>query len=294
MSIAPGSPIVAADRVSDVFTRHPDAELRLIAAFEAHSAHFHALRNPLTRRVMTRLVTVEQAARIASVPVALLLLDLNRAAGLDAGAEVEAPMTDPLVHAPDRPNVPADGAAAPPLLPGETVELDVREDLRQGREPFSRIMAAVAGLREGQTLLLRATFEPVPLFTVMAKRGFAHRAEQLAADDWRVWFFRAPVPPPPDHGVREVAPPDVSAAAIGAGSDDVVLDVRGLEPPEPLVRTLEALEQLPPGRRLVQVNVRVPQHLLPMLRERGFDYALEQPRPDLVLVRIHHTTPGAA
>src|SRR5690606_25088448 len=34
-----------------------------------------------------------------------------------------------------------------------------------------------------------------------------------------------------------------------AGGDDVVvLDVRGLEPPEPMMRTLETLETLPPAR----------------------------------------------
>ncbi|HEU4786477.1 MAG TPA: DUF2249 domain-containing protein, partial [Gemmatimonadaceae bacterium] len=53
------------------------------------------------------------------------------------------------------------------------VELDVREDLRSGREPFSKIMSAVAALGANDVLLLRTIFEPAPLFGVLAKRGFA-------------------------------------------------------------------------------------------------------------------------
>ena len=71
------------------------------------------------------------------------------------------------------------------------VELDVREDLRKGQEPFSRIMATVADLRDDDVFLLRATFQPVPLFNVLARRGFVHEAEQLAPDDWAVRFWRA-------------------------------------------------------------------------------------------------------
>lgn len=48
-----------------------------------------------------------------------------------------------------------------------------------------------------------------------------------------------------------------------------VLDLRGLPPPEPLVRTLEAVEALPDGDELVVVTERRPVHLLPLLLERG-------------------------
>ena len=66
------------------------------------------------------------------------------------------------------------------------VELDVREDLRNGQEPFSRIMAARRELPEGGALAVRAIFEPAPLYAVMAKQGLAHWTERLAADAGRV------------------------------------------------------------------------------------------------------------
>ena len=64
------------------------------------------------------------------------------------------------------------------------------------------------------------------------------------------------------------------------------LDVRNLEPPEPLLRTLEALEHLPDGHELVHVNQRVPQLLFPVLAERGFACEVDDADPERVLVRI--------
>ena len=50
------------------------------------------------------------------------------------------------------------------------------------------------------------------------------------------------------------------------------LDVRELPPPQPLQKTIERLEALDDDTLLVQVNDRTPQHLFPMLEERGYAY----------------------
>ena len=48
------------------------------------------------------------------------------------------------------------------------------------------------------------------------------------------------------------------------------LDARGLEPPQPMVRILEALEVLPASAELHARTDRNPVHLHPFLAERGF------------------------
>ena len=68
------------------------------------------------------------------------------------------------------------------------LELDVRPILRHGGEPVGAIMTAVGQLTMGQRLKLFATFKPVPLFDVMARRGFAHEARALNDGDWMVIF----------------------------------------------------------------------------------------------------------
>lgn len=195
------------------------------------------------------------------------------------------------------------------------VDLDVRQDLREGREPFRRIMDARKSLPSGGVLRLRAIFEPVPLYRVMAKQGFAHWTERFDDDDWRVWFYPAPergaqlpdesagdgdraagrarpkgadVAGAADPADAVDGPPDAGGLDATTDDDVVVLDVRGLEPPEPMVRTLEALERLARGETLVQINVRVPRFLLPRLEERGFAYEIREQDGDLVRVFIRH------
>lgn len=72
----------------------------------------------------------------------------------------------------------------------KTVTVDVREDIRQGREPFEKIMAAVIRLQPDETLLLIVSFEPLPLYRVMARNGFTHWASQTVEGDWKVYFRR--------------------------------------------------------------------------------------------------------
>ncbi len=52
--------------------------------------------------------------------------------------------------------------------------------------------------------------------------------------------------------------------------DDIVLDVCGLEPPEPLERVLEALSSLPSGRRLCVIIGREPIPLYRILEQNGY------------------------
>lgn len=279
------------DRVSSVLARDES----LVDVFVDASPAFERLRKPALRRVMSRLVTVAQAARIAGVDADDLVRRLNHHLGEDAGP-APSPGTGASGVAERTPRPPAlEG-----LPPERILDLDVREDLRTGREPFSRIMGALRELPEDGVLRLRAVFEPVPLYGVLEKRGFHHWTERLAPDDWRVWFHQpvgtdreaasseGPRGVPGEPGDRETVSgpsPDASAgaepgeppgAAPGPDPDVVVLDVRGLEPPEPMVRTLEALETLPPGGTLVQLNVRVPRFLLPRLKERGFTWEIRE------------------
>lgn len=167
------------------------------------------------------------------------------------------------------------------------VDLDVREELRGGGEPFSRIMAARSSVPPDGALRLRAIFEPVPLYAVMAKQGFDHWTERLADDDWCVWFFRAEASRAEEPTEDPTPVPDADTNP-DEDAGVVVLDVRGLEPPEPMVRTLEALERLPKGGTLVQINVRVPRFLLPELEARGFTHEIREQSEDLVRLFIRH------
>jgi hypothetical protein len=170
--------------------------------------------------------------------------------------------------------------------------VDVREDIRAGREPLAKIMAAVRVLGPEQVLVLRAPFEPIPLYHVLGKRGFAHWAECGAADDWTVWFYRGadqPVAESPPGASRD----ESQASACGETADAVeVIDVRGLEPPQPMLRILQALDRLEPNAQLVVRHDRRPILLYPQLEDRGFAHETDEPEPGLVRIVIRRA--GAA
>lgn len=56
-------------------------------------------------------------------------------------------------------------------------------------------------------------------------------------------------------------------------TDLITLDVRGLEPPEPLERVLEALAVLLRGQRLRMLIDREPRPLYSILNQNNFSYA---------------------
>lgn len=80
----------------------------------------------------------------------------------------------------------AEDVTADEQNPDEVV-LDVRPLLARGEEPFGKIMETVAGL-DGRSLLLIASFEPVPLFGVLGEQGYSHEAEKVSDTEWRIRF----------------------------------------------------------------------------------------------------------
>lgn len=198
---------------------------------------------------------------------------------------------------------------------GREVVVDVREQLKAGKEPFSDIMAAAESCAVGDTLVLYATFKPVPLLMLLKSQGFQGEATKLGKRDWRVDFLRVSGPkrvpePPGGPGAATPQTPYKSESETGPGAvpEDapeadsaptnsntapsaptiVRLDNRGLEPPEPMVRTLEAIYELQPGQRIVGKFDRTPMFLLPKLDEMGYTYEVEPEEDGRATVTIWH------
>jgi len=72
----------------------------------------------------------------------------------------------------------------------------------------------------------------------------------------------------------------------------VTLDVRGLPPPQPLVRALERVETLGPGECLELIHDRRPMLLYPHLETLGLAHETSEPEPGLVRVLITRKAPA--
>ena len=128
-------------------------------------------------------------------------------------------------------------------LPTQFRDLDTAPIFARGEDPFSAITEACATLDSGEALRVRVHFEPRPLFSVMKSRGFRHISVEVDGG-YHIYFVR-----------------DQQAE---------VLDVRGLEPPEPMMNILARLEELGPGAILMVEHHRDPVLLYDKLTERGF------------------------
>ena len=146
--------------------------------------------------------------------------------------------------------------------------LDVRPSLAQGQDPFALIMQAVDGLQPGQPLVLIAPFRPVPLFNVMANRGFSARDRQLPDGGWQVEFT-----PVAGERVKEGLAPGSAPGAALWPDPARTLDLSGLMPPEPMVRILETIDRMAPGEVLFATLDREPMFLFPELAMRHHEWA---------------------
>jgi uncharacterized protein (DUF2249 family) len=183
---------------------------------------------------------------------------------------------------------------------GKIVHLDVRAQLRKKLEPFQLIMNTVNALEKDDILLLHATFKPTPLLGLLKMKGYANRVESASPDHWIVAFLHK------SQGKSRLETLDFQAFAaleeveVAAATEaDVLepqasapvneplqeapasgrvteLDNRGLQPPQPMVRTLKALESCEAGDRVVIHNDRVPMFLIEELQGLGYAYQVAE------------------
>jgi uncharacterized protein (DUF2249 family) len=149
--------------------------------------------------------------------------------------------------------------------------LDVRPILSGGNDPFNTIMETVKNLKEGQTLQIINTFQPLPLITKLERSGYKSWTEKQESGIFHTFFKKNKV-------VEEID--ESNYAQENLNFDELYktfvgklksIDVRNLEMPEPMTTILEELEKLPEGFALFVDHKKVPQFLLPELEERNFE-----------------------
>jgi hypothetical protein len=232
------------------------ADPAVIDRLAAFNPVFTKLRNPVLRKTMARLVTFRDAATLAGVAIDDLLLAVN---GGEGGIPVVLPPSGP--RSPDEPPSWVAGAEST-----ATTRLDVRQMLAAGGEPLGEIMRAAARVEPGKAMILDAPFDPAPLRRVLGNKGFAAHPVELAADHWRVYFRReasVPAQAPAPSGPRQ-----------WREQGGLHIDVRGLEPPQPMVSILRLLETSPSDTVVTVHHEREPLMLYPELAERGWTHAI--------------------
>lgn len=159
-------------RVLELIETYPHLEEVLIAYVPA----FEKLKNPLLRKTVARIATLQQAAAIGKVPVENLINHLRREAGQEflstsngAGYQVSRP--DWFDEA---------------LIAGG---VDARAMLAAGEHPVNQVIADLRAFEKDKIYKLSAPFLPAPLIDKSASLGFRHWVVVEPDSSYSVYFI---------------------------------------------------------------------------------------------------------
>lgn len=166
------------------------------------------------------------------------------------------------------------------------IELDVREQLRNKLEPFQLIMDTVKKLEKDDLFVLHAPFKPTPLLKLLKMKGLVGKSVMQDKEHWVTTFVhkknKAWLEEENEsiEATADAAPISTAVSSENTASPNIItLDNRGLEPPQPMVRTLAALDRCKSGDEVHILNDRVPVFLIEELNSLGCTYTVEE-QPD--------------
>jgi hypothetical protein len=156
-------PIYPDTRVGDLLDAYPGIEEVLIRWFPA----FAKLRNPILRKTVAKVATLEQAARVGGTSVRELVRKLREETG------------QPLDSVDDLAETTIETCGTP--WTGwicQTIDVDAL--LESGIHPLGEVRRVAGALAKGEILRLTTSFRPAPLLEVIANAGFAVRCTETS------------------------------------------------------------------------------------------------------------------
>lgn len=165
--------ITPKSKVLQVIEDYPQLEDVLISYVPA----FKNLKNPVLRKTVARMATLQQAASIANIKVEDLVNHLRKAVGQDVFLKGE-----------DR----GYQSQQPDWFDTSKVlqELDAREMLSRGEHPVNQVLADLKVLQPGSIYKLVAPFLPAPLIDKATSLGAEHWVVKEADDRYLIYFKR--------------------------------------------------------------------------------------------------------
>ncbi len=165
-------------KILDLITDYPELEDVL---FDISPA-FRQLKNPVLRKTVARVTSLQQAALVGGLKVEDLVNRLRQATGSSGMPEtMEENSLDPTVQ------------EAPEWFSVSKVtrNLDAREMLNRGEHPVGQVLADLHSLPENEIYELIAPFYPAPLIDKAEAIGYTFYVVELGPEEFRIFFAKA-------------------------------------------------------------------------------------------------------
>ena len=167
--------ITPKSKIFDILEAYPELEDVLVG----YVPEFEKIKNPVLRRTVGKVASLQQAASIGRVNVAELVNLLRERIGQTA-EEILAEDSLYNYDAPTWFNVTKIAKS-----------LDVREMLAKGEHPVAQVMEELKKLKDGEIYQLIAPFLTVPLIDKATSLGFTHWIKNEEESLFFIYFFKA-------------------------------------------------------------------------------------------------------
>ncbi len=241
------------------------ADKRAIDVIADINPHFKKLRNPVLRKILASRVDIQTAAKIGGVDIEVFFDKLKQIGFEPVNNSERNKNQDNNIKNKEMIDIKSD----------KITVLDVRDDLAKGIDPFNQIMKTIKDFKEGDILKIVNTFEPSPIINVLKQKGFIARVEHISDNEIHTYLQKAAEDKSEEinkEALKKAKTDDLDAVLASFKENFKEIDVRDLEMPEPMVKILEELKDLPDNHALYVHHKKVPQFLLPQLDERGYVY----------------------
>jgi len=138
---------------------------------------FKKLKNPVLRKTVARIASLQQAAAVGNVKVEDLINRLRKEVGQDLYTGKST--TDYTTEKPDWFN--------PDLIESE---FDAKQVLAEGEQPVNQVIAELHSMAENKIYKLIAPFMPAPLIDKATSLKIQHWIEKIDAEEFNVYFFK--------------------------------------------------------------------------------------------------------
>ena len=161
-------------RVADLIAAYPQLEQVLVETVPA----FEKLRNPVLRKTVARITSLQQAAIVGGVNVEDLVNHLRREVGQDLVTG-----TGGTAYTTEQPDWYSETRVV--------AELDATGMLSAGEQPVNQVIADLQALAPGDIYKVEAPFMPAPLVDKASSLDIAHWVTKQDDENFVIYFCKA-------------------------------------------------------------------------------------------------------
>lgn len=158
-------------KISELLDSYPELEKTLLE----YTPAFKKLKNPILRKTIVKITTLQQASAIANVKVEELINTLRKEVGQELiSSKADAGYNEKKPEWFDEKKI--------------GVNFDAREMLDAGEHPVNQVMSDLRGMKDGDIYELLAPFLPAPLIDKAASIEFDHWVVKKGDAEFVIYF----------------------------------------------------------------------------------------------------------